>query len=346
MMWIQIGIAFGTAILWLAWKKQWIRIELWANTKLRRRMILLFLIGSLTGLLLTLLQGDEKRLTEEERRIQKEENVVVKEYDVIVDGRRETLEIQIPMLSSEDGEQDSGEKQKPKEKTMQEKVKETVEEWNKDKQEEKYYELPEKMEDMEILWMYPKQNDGLIVTLLFAVLGVGIYFLEKQQEQNKKEERKEALLRDYPGMITKMALLIQAGMTVRMSIKRMAEDYKKVRREGAVRAGYEELLITCQEIESGIAETSAYENLGVRAGEIRYKTLSTLLVQSLRRGSGSLEAQLEREATDAFEERKRMARILGEKASTKLLFPMILMLMVVLGLIMIPAILSFYGGNV
>lgn len=44
---------------------------------------------------------------------------------------------------------------------------------------------------------------------------------------------------------------------------------------------------------------------------------------------------LERESTEAWEERKRKARVLGEAAATKLLVPMIMMLIVVMAIVMI-----------
>ena len=50
---------------------------------------------------------------------------------------------------------------------------------------------------------------------------------------------------------------------------------------------------------------------------------------------------LEQESEDAFEERKNMAKKYAEEAGTKLLFPMILMLGIVIVIIMVPAILSF-----
>ena len=37
------------------------------------------------------------------------------------------------------------------------------------------------------------------------------------------------------------------------------------------------------------------------------------------------------------------ARVLGEAAATKLLVPMIMMLIVVMAIVMIPAFMSFYG---
>ena len=52
---------------------------------------------------------------------------------------------------------------------------------------------------------------------------------------------------------------------------------------------------------------------------------------------------LEKEALEAWDERKRKARVLGETAATKLLVPMVMMLAVVMAIIMIPAFLSFYG---
>ena len=52
---------------------------------------------------------------------------------------------------------------------------------------------------------------------------------------------------------------------------------------------------------------------------------------------------LERESTEAWEERKRKARVLGAAAATKLLVPMIMMLIVVMAIVMIPAFMSFYG---
>ena len=51
----------------------------------------------------------------------------------------------------------------------------------------------------------------------------------------------------------------------------------------------------------------------------------------------------EKEALEAWDERKRKARVLGETAATKLLVPMVMMLAVVMAIIMIPAFLSFYG---
>ena len=64
---------------------------------------------------------------------------------------------------------------------------------------------------------------------------------------------------------------------------------------------------------------------------------STLLAQNLRKGSKGLLALLEYEAMDAFENRKQMTKRLAEEAGTKLLAPMMIMLILVMVIIMTPA---------
>ena len=74
-----------------------------------------------------------------------------------------------------------------------------------------------------------------------------------------------------------------------------------------------------------------------------YRTLSALLVQHLQKGSQGIELMLEEEAEKAQEMRKQQARILGEQASTKLLFPMVLMLLIVFVILLVPAWIFFSG---
>lgn len=67
----------------------------------------------------------------------------------------------------------------------------------------------------------------------------------------------------------------------------------------------------------------------------------SLLSQNLKKGSRGLVELLEQEAENGMEERKSLARKLGEEAGTKLLLPMLLMLILVIVILMVPAILSF-----
>ena len=147
---------------------------------------------------------------------------------------------------------------------------------------------------------------------------------------------------DNPGLIMKFTLLVQAGMTVRKAFQKISLDYGRKRKRNP-RPAYEEIRIVCYEMESGVSESEAYRRFGERCGQAKYKTFATLLIQNLQKGSRQMADMLERESTEAWEERKRKARVLGEAAATKLLVPMIMMLIVVMAIVMIPAFMSFYG---
>ena len=104
---------------------------------------------------------------------------------------------------------------------------------------------------------------------------------------------------------------------------------------------YEEILLTCNELQSGRSESEAYDHFGKRCQVSVYMKLSTLLAQNIRKGSNDLLHMLRQEADIAFAERKNLAKKLGEEAGTKLLLPMMMMLCIVMVIIMIPAYFSF-----
>ena len=104
---------------------------------------------------------------------------------------------------------------------------------------------------------------------------------------------------------------------------------------------YEELLKTTRQLQAGQSEVKAYEAFGLRCQGQEYTRLCTLLSQNLRKGNGEILKLLQEESSKAFNDRMDTVRKLGEEAGTKLLLPMILMLLIVMVVIMIPAYLTF-----
>ena len=145
---------------------------------------------------------------------------------------------------------------------------------------------------------------------------------------------------DYPSVVSKLNLLIGAGMAPRMAWKKMITDYEK--RKKQIRYAYEEMIITKNSIESGYPENRAYGEFGRRCGIHCYLKLGNLLEQNLKQGTSGLKQKMEEEMIHALEERKNMALRLGEEAGTKLLIPMFLMLGIVIVVLIVPAFMSFY----
>ncbi len=206
-------------------------------------------------------------------------------------------------------------------------------------------QLPHQIFGETILWYTPQAKRGgkiLLVTLFLTI----ITFLWKLQEnENRKKEREEQLLRDYPDILNQFTLLLGAGLNTRKATARIVSDYKtKMKLSGKKfrsRPAYEEILTAYSEMQQGISEEKAYANFGIRCALPSYKTFSTLLIQNLKKGNSGVIDAMESEAVEAYEQRKRRARVLGEKAGTKLLLPMILMLIIVFVLLLYPAWASF-----
>ena len=71
-----------------------------------------------------------------------------------------------------------------------------------------------------------------------------------------------------------------------------------------------------------------------------YRKLGSMLSQNLKKGTRGMGDMLHMEAVQAMEDRKSNARRLGEEAGTRLLIPMLMMLVIVLTIVIVPAFLS------
>ena len=129
-------------------------------------------------------------------------------------------------------------------------------------------------------------------------------------------------------------------MTIRRAWFLIAKKKEKKRTDYSRRKAYEEMVSVMHQISGGIPEGECYENYGVRCRISSYRKFGTMLSQNLRKGSGGLTELLGREAEEAFEERKNLAKKLGEEAGTKLMIPMFLMLIIVFAIVIVPAFMS------
>lgn len=234
----------------------------------------------------------------------------------------------------------------PEVKSEEEKEYEDVVKKIKEKEENSLYqiqfELPNKIGDYIIEntkgW---NKNQGVFLIL---VLGIGILFFFREEEQMKEQmnERKEQLLKDYPEFIHQLILLIGAGMTLKSAFIRLSENYKRKKQlTNKKHYLYEELIVTTYEFQAGLSEEEVYRNLANRIGLSSYKRIMELLIQNVKKGTKNLIEMLIREQESSLEMRKEQAKRLGEEAGTKLLMPMILLLGVVLLLVLYPAMCQF-----
>lgn len=203
--------------------------------------------------------------------------------------------------------------------------------------------LPAEIENKKINWTYKRSYKGLLFLAATPILAFVVYYSKDRDLHRQVVDREEQMRIDYPEIVSALALLIGAGMTVPNAWNKIARDYKQRREEGAgKRYAYEEMLLAIYEMENGVVQAKAYEHFGRRCRIPSYNKLSTMLSQNMRKGAANLPLLLKEEASDAFEERKHTARKLGEKAGTKLLVPMMMLLGITMVIIMVPAFKTYF----
>ena len=207
--------------------------------------------------------------------------------------------------------------------------------------EEKAITLPEKIGDISL--RYAMEREERSFALVYLVLGFIILLpiIWRRQEKKEMADREEELLMEHSGLVNRFMLLLGAGLTVRKVVERLTDEYERERAAGGrKRYVYEEMCVMAQEMKDGVSETKALEGFGRRCRLLPYLRFSTVMTQNLKKGADGILTLLENEALEALEQRKERALQLGEKAGTKMLFPMMLMLGIVMAVIMVPAFMT------
>lgn len=194
--------------------------------------------------------------------------------------------------------------------------------------------LPSELNGMFLTWRETREDNSLLLLFLGGIAIFCVLMSGKSGREKQIERREKQLLTDYPELVSKYMLFLNAGLTIRGAWERICRDAEGNDQEHYL---YREMLITKRELENGISESRAYEQFGRRCRLLPYLRFSAVLVQNLMKGARGTLPLLEQEARTAFSERKEAAKRLGEEAGTKLLLPMAGLLCIIVGMILIPA---------
>lgn len=203
--------------------------------------------------------------------------------------------------------------------------------------------LPDEIGGQKAAWSKPSSVQTAEILGLGILAAIAAAYAAKEQKERQMRKRKQHLLLAYPEFVSRLSLLLGAGMTISGALRNMNRMYQKRKAAGKREEAYEELEQMMFDLDNGMGEVRAFQNFSERCDLQPYRKLASLLAFGQKAGNRKLTRQLLEEADRVFAERKNMARKLGEEAGTKMLLPMMMMLMIVMAVIIIPAFLSFYG---
>lgn len=192
---------------------------------------------------------------------------------------------------------------------------------------------------------YMMAAGGVIITLLMGgdatglVLGLGLGILVPialiKDLHGKVQKRDQQILMELPELLSKMMLLVGAGETVQRALLHCVE------RKGADTEHplYRELRQTVAEWESGFSFQQAFEHLSKRCGIQEMTVFTTTVLLNMRRGGSDFVMALRELSQTLWGKRTSISRTRGEQASSKLVFPMALILLTVIVLVGAPALM-------
>lgn len=167
-----------------------------------------------------------------------------------------------------------------------------------------------------------------LFSLFGLVAGGFLFYYADTKITDVIKARENDLSRDFADMVSKLALLINAGMITREAWEDIAHTG-----EGTV---YEEMRKAVFEMNNGVSEIDAYLNFGNRCGVQFVKKFTSMLCQNLTKGNKELVDFLKAESAISWEEKKHYVKRKGEEASNKMMIPLGLILIGVFVMILVP----------
>lgn len=168
-----------------------------------------------------------------------------------------------------------------------------------------------------------------VEALLFGtVITVLLLWYINELTQDKLQERRDELIKDFPSVLSKLALLVNSGMMLREAWRTVSSNG-----EGLI---YREMRLTIEEMNQGISEMEAYQNFAERCEVKEIKRFASSVTQNMLKGNAELAKVLKEMSDEMWNEKKNLVKRQGEAADSKLLIPTVLIFAAVLIVIMVP----------
>ncbi|NHN30714.1 type II secretion system F family protein [Paenibacillus agricola] len=160
-------------------------------------------------------------------------------------------------------------------------------------------------------------------------------FLMYKNLASQLQKKKRQMLLDLPEMVNQIVLLVNAGESVQKALMRCIERNPNVMKSPLL----SELAVVAYEISINASFTKSMEDFNKRCGVQEVSLFTTTLLLNYKRGGDELVMSLKELSFTLWEKRKAIAKTLGEEASSKMVFPMVFIFLVVMVVVAAPAIL-------
>ena len=107
-----------------------------------------------------------------------------------------------------------------------------IEKRNEEQKTDEYLVLPERVDGRTISYRREKKENYFALPFLGIFLAFLLVIREREAEKVREKRREKELLLDYAELVSKLMILVGAGMTIRSAWERMVKDYEHAREMG------------------------------------------------------------------------------------------------------------------
>jgi len=174
---------------------------------------------------------------------------------------------------------------------------------------------------------------GLAIIGFGSIIVLVVVYALYDELGDKLNKRHDAIQRQFPNVVSKLALLVTSGMIMDRAWQETAGS-----NEGEL---YVEMRRTSEELTQNISPEDAYAGFLNRCNTKETSKLASAIMQNLSKGNAEIGHLLKDMAYEAWQERRHTAKRDAEKANSKLMIPTMLLLLAILVMIMVPVAMNF-----
>lgn len=175
--------------------------------------------------------------------------------------------------------------------------------------------------------LYGLSREILIMVICLLMAGLAVYYFMTLSDK-KMQKRSNEILSDFSEIVSKLALLTNAGMIMREAWREVAFNG-----EGTI---YAEMQKTCDDMDNGVSELEAVRRFGVRCIIPEIKKFSSTIMQGIEKGNRELAMMLQVQSDAIWGMKQQNIKREGAKANSKLMVPMFIMFVGILIMIVVP----------
>ncbi|MGX7417490.1 type II secretion system F family protein [Carnobacterium gallinarum] len=183
--------------------------------------------------------------------------------------------------------------------------------------------------------MQPNDTSGAIAMGILTLL---IPFVLVKNLDTKERNRRMAIIHELPEFLNKLILLINAGETAQKAFIRCTLAKADFVDKSPL---YYELAETVTKIENNLPFSEALNQLSKKCAIQEMSVFTTTLLLNYRKGGEQLVHSLKELSTTLWGKRKAQTQMKGEEASSKMVFPLIMIFGVVMVIVGYPALAMF-----